>query len=62
MNIYAPNKDSWSIKFLNILRTTLHKENPDEEENVIQGRDLVINCPLNQLQDKKGYLYRGNRL
>lgn len=52
INIYAPNKDTCIIKFLNTLLFTLRKENLDEEENVILGGDF--NCPLNPFPDKKG--------
>ena len=52
INIYAPNKDTCIIKFLNMLLIALRKENLDEEENIILGGD--INCPLNPLLDKKG--------
>ena len=52
INIYAPNKDSSIINFLNLLQTTLQKENLDEEENIILGRDF--NCPLNPLLHEKG--------
>ena len=54
INIYAPNKDTCIIKFLNTLLFTLRKENLDEEENIILGGDF--NCPLNPFLDKKrGY-------
>ena len=52
INIYAPNKDTCIIKFLNTLLFTLRKENLDEEENIILGGDF--NCPLNPFLDKKG--------
>ena len=52
INIYAPNKDSCIIKFVNTLLFTLRKENLDEEENIILGGDF--NCPLNPFIDKKG--------
>ena len=52
INIYAPNKDTSIIQFLNTLLFTLHKENLDEEENIILGGDF--NCPLNPFLDKKG--------
>ena len=52
INIYAPNKDTCIIKFLNMLLISLRKENLDEEENIILGGDF--NCPLNPLLDKKG--------
>ena len=52
INIYAPNKDTCIIKFLNTLLFTLRKENLDEEENITLGGDF--NCPLNPLLDKKG--------
>ena len=52
INIYAPNKDTCIIKFLNMLLIALRKENLDEEENIILGGDF--NCPLNPLLDKKG--------
>ena len=51
INIYAPNKDSCIIKFVNTLLFTLRKENLDEEENIILGGDF--NCPLNPFLDKK---------
>ena len=52
INIYAPNKDTCIIQFLNTLLFTLRKENLDEEENIILGGDF--NCPLNPFLDKKG--------
>ena len=52
INIYASNKDTCIIKFLNMLLIALRKENQDEEENIILGGDF--NCPLNPLLDKKG--------
>ena len=52
INIYAPNKDTCIIKFLNTLLSILRKENLDEEENIILGGDF--NCPLNPFLDKKG--------
>ena len=54
INIYAPNKDTCIIKFLNTLLFTSRKENLDEEENIILVGDF--NCPLNPFLDKKrGY-------
>ena len=53
-NVYAPNKDTNIINFLNNLLTTLRKNNFDEEENIIMGADF--NCPLNPILDKKGGL------
>ena len=44
INVYAPNKDTCIIKFLNTLLFTLRKENLDKEENIILGGDF--NCPL----------------
>ena len=54
INIYAPNKDTNIINFLNNLLTTLRKNDFDEEENIIIGGDF--NCPLNPILDKKGGL------
>ena len=50
INVYAPNKDKDSVKFLEALRTTLRTENLDIEENLIVGGD----CPINPILDKKG--------
>ena len=52
INVYAPNKDKDSVKFLEALRTTLRTENLDTEENLIVGGDF--NCPINPILDKKG--------
>ena len=54
INVYAPNKDTNIIKFLNNLLMTLRKNNFDEEENIIIGGDF--NCPPNPILDKKGGL------
>ena len=51
INIYAPNKDTNIVDFLNNLQTILLKENLDEEENIILGGDF--NCPINPVLDKK---------
>ena len=40
INIYAPNKDTIIVGFLKDLRTTLQKENSNEEENIILGGDF----------------------
>ena len=53
INVYAPNKDTNIINFLNDLLTTLQK-NYFDEENIIIGGDF--NCPLNPILDKKGGL------
>ena len=53
INIYAPNKDTNIIKFINNLLTTMQKIT-DEEENIIIGGDF--NCFLNPTLDKKGGL------
>ena len=52
INIYAPNKDTNIVDFLNNLQTILQKENLDEEESIILGEDF--NCPINPVLDKKG--------
>ena len=52
INVYAPNKDKDSVKFLEALRTTLRAENLDIEENLIVGGDF--NCLINLILDKKG--------
>ena len=52
INIYTPNKDTNIIEFFKDLRTTLQKENLDEEESIILGGDF--NCHLNPVLDKKG--------
>ena len=52
INVYDPNKDKDSVKFLEALRTTLRTENLDIEENLIVGGDF--NCPINPILDKKG--------
>ena len=54
INVYAPNKDTNIINFLNNLLITLRKNNFDEEENIIIGGDF--NCPPNPILDKKGGL------
>ena len=54
INVYAPNKDTNIIKFLNNLLMTLRKNDFDEEENIIIGGDF--NCPPNPILDKKGGL------
>ena len=54
INVYAPNKDTNIIKFLNNLFMTLEKNNFDEEENIIIGGDF--NCAPNPILDKKGGL------
>ena len=51
INVYAPNKDTNVVTFLNNLLTTLQKNNFDEEENIIIGGDF--NCPPNPILDKK---------
>jgi len=48
INIYAPNKDTNIVDFLKDLGTILQKENLANEENII------LNCPLNPVLDKKG--------
>ena len=52
INIYAPNKDKDQVKFFNSLLSILQNENLDSLDNIILGGDL--NCPLDQLLDKKG--------
>ena len=52
INVYAPNKDNDSVKFLEALRSTLQTENLDIEENLIVGGDF--NCPINPILDRKG--------
>jgi len=52
INLYAPNKDTDIVNFLNNLRLILQNENLDDEENIIIGGDF--NCPLNPALDKKG--------
>ena len=49
--VYAPNKDTNIINFLNNLHITLRKNNFHEEENIIIGGDF--NCPPNPILDKK---------
>ena len=52
INIYAPNKDTDTVDFLNNLRRILHNENLDEEDNISLAGDF--NCPINPVLDKKG--------
>ena len=52
INIYAPNKDTDTVDFLNNLRRILHNETLDEEDNISLGGDF--NSPINQVLDKKG--------
>jgi len=54
INVYAPNKDTNIVNFLNNLLTTLQKNNFGKEENIILGGDF--NCPSNPILDKKGGL------
>ena len=51
INVYASNKDTNIIKFLNNLFMTLQRNNFDEEENTIIGGDF--NCALNPILDRK---------
>jgi len=51
INVYAPNKGTNVVNFLNNLLTTLRKNNFDEEETIIIGGDF--NCPSNPILDKK---------
>ena len=51
INVYASNKDTNIINFLNNLHITLRKNNFHEEENIIIGGDF--NCPPNPILDKK---------
>ena len=53
INIYAPNKDTNIVNFLNNLLMTL-RQNDFDEEDIIIGGDF--NCPLNPVLDKKGGL------
>ena len=46
VNIYAPNRDNELITFYRSLDEPLRKNNLDDIENIILGRDF--NCPLNQ--------------
>ena len=54
INVYAPNKDTNIVNFLNNLLMTLRKNDFDEEENIIIGGDFK--CPPNPVLDKKGGL------
>ena len=54
INVYALNKDTNIIKFLNNLFMTLQKNHFDEVENIIIGGDF--NCAPSPILDKKGCL------
>ena len=45
MNIYAPNKDNESAKFLDHLINVFKKDDRTFEDKIVAGG--VFNCPLN---------------
>jgi len=52
VNVYAPNKDSDSVKFYDHLSNVLRKDDRTFGDKIIVGGDF--NCSLNPQMDKKG--------